>query len=101
MSTELVVWQAQEVEVVEEQITEARPIDQAIEFIEEIGLDLEEALNYIRQYQRALHMFAIPDPNGHGPQLLLQKYNMHHKPGSIAKSKVEQLKAGNVRSLPA
>lgn len=103
---EIVVWDEVEFasNVIDSQISEARIIEQAAEYLEEIGQDLESALNFIRQYQRALNMLCAPDPNGHGPQLLLQKYNMHHKePGSIAKSKIEQLKAGNdrPRSLPA
>lgn len=104
-STDLVVWRQEvEIEIVEPQITEARVIEQASEFLEEIGQDLESALNFIRQYQRALNMLCAPDPNGVGPQLLLQKYNMNHKrPGSIAKDKIEELNAGNdrARSLPA
>jgi len=78
------------------------PISKASELLNEVGYDLEDALNFIRQYQRALHMVGAPDPNGHLAQLLLQKYNMHHKKpkGSIAESKIAELKAGNDRSLP-
>lgn len=70
--------------------------------IEEIGLDLEDALNYIRQYQRALNMVGAPDPNGHNAQLLLQKYNMNHKKPSEIKIEVrKELGRGNDRSLRA
>lgn len=70
-------------------------IDQASGLLEEVGEDLETALNFIRQYQRAMHMLQAPDPNGHPVQLLLQKYNMNHKkPGSIAQEKIKELKAG-------
>lgn len=70
-------------------------VDKASELFEEVGEDLEAALNFIRQYQRAMHMLQIPDPNGHPVQFLLQKYNMNHKkPGSIAQEKIKELKAG-------
>lgn len=87
-----------EVDVVEE-IVDAEfvdpVIDQAAGILEEVGQDLEAALNFIRQYQRAMHMLQAPDPNGHPVQLLLQKYNMNHKkPGSIAQEKIKELKAG-------
>jgi hypothetical protein len=73
-------------------------IEHASELLSELGYDLEAALNYIRQYQRALHMLGAPDPNGNGPQQLLQKYNMHHKkPGSIGFEKAAELKAAHER----
>ena len=67
------------------------------EIIGEIGQDLEHALNFIRQYQRALDMVGAPDPNGLVPQLLLQKYDMHHKKPSEIRIEVKpkELKAGN------
>lgn len=102
-SLEIVIWEEQTLEVADAQYAEAQPIDQAVEFLEEIGQDLEDALNFIRQYQRVCDMLAAPDPNGIPVKLLLQKYKMNHtKPaGSIAADKVKQLKAGNDRSLPA
>lgn len=71
----------------------------------EMGTDLEDALNFIRQYQRALRMVGAPDPNGHPAQLLLQKYDMNHKKPSKTKIEVpesqKELEPGNDRSLPA
>lgn len=52
--------------------------------------DLQDALNFIRQYQRVMSMLYAPDPNGHDAQLLLQKYNMNHKRPKRAKRKLNR-----------
>lgn len=78
---------------------------EAERIVAEFGMDLETALNCMRQYQRALNMFGVPDPNGTTAQLLLQKYNMNHKKPSKTKIEVpesqKELEPGNDRSLPA
>lgn len=73
--------------------------DEALGVIDEMGHDLELALNCIRQYQRALNMLCASDPNGIYPQIILQKYNMHHKKSNENQMKKPQL-GGPRKELP-
>lgn len=98
----------QELEVYEEEVDAEGYFEayqtEAQRIVQEMGLDLEEALNYIRQYLRVLDMVQAPDPNGVYVKLLLQKYDMHHKPSEtqITVPDRKQLEDGDgPRDLPA
>jgi hypothetical protein len=98
-----VPYEEPEIEVAAEVVDGEPWLDEAMGVIDEMGHDLEAALNFIRQYQRALHMVCAPDPNGHSVQLLLQKYDMNHKDPRkrVADAPRKELPGGDDRSLPA
>lgn len=101
---ELEVYKIEYPDLIPEEVN-AEPYDEYSErakrIVSETCEDLESALNYVRQYQRALDMLCAPDPNGDGPQLLLQKYNMNHKKPeeSIAKKKMKELESSTIKEL--